>query len=311
MVKPAAERKNRHHPPAKSASRGPKQRLGNFFSAAAKNGGENSQQSTVNAVGFAIIFEKSCDGHAYLERYRYDSYGKRTVLAANGTTELTAGSAWGNQIGFTGRYHDAETGLQYFRERYYDSTLGRFIGRDLFGYVNGWNLYQSYFVPNNVDPHGTFVLPAVRTVVSVIPHPVVRGGAEIVIASYIVGNLIGEGIADGIEDDSVEGGPVTPKDVEQALDKRKGKCTEQRYRELRNRTKPCSAGLKKCTTSMTCEEIRERIRQFRDCANARSQISSECFGGADHGHKTEADNLRGAAKNCEDILKEKKCCDEK
>ncbi len=35
-----------------------------------------------------------------------DAYGRRTVLASNGSTVLTA-SAIENQIGFTGRYHDA------------------------------------------------------------------------------------------------------------------------------------------------------------------------------------------------------------
>ncbi len=58
----------------------------------------------------------------------YDAYGKRTVLAANGTTVLGS-SAYGNQIGFTGRYHDAETALIYYRTRYYSHTLGRFLNR--------------------------------------------------------------------------------------------------------------------------------------------------------------------------------------
>jgi uncharacterized protein RhaS with RHS repeats len=53
-----------------------------------------------------------------VERYRYDAYGERTVLAANGTTVLV-GSNYGNQVGFTGRYLDSETGLYYFRARYY------------------------------------------------------------------------------------------------------------------------------------------------------------------------------------------------
>jgi RHS repeat-associated protein len=46
--------------------------------------------------------------------------------------ELTA-SALGNEVGFTGRYHDAETGLAYFRARYLDAELGRFVGRDPMG----------------------------------------------------------------------------------------------------------------------------------------------------------------------------------
>jgi RHS repeat-associated protein len=180
MVKPAAERKNRHHPPAKSASRGPKQRLGNFFSAAAKNGGENSQQSTVNAVGFAIIFEKSCDGHAYLERYRYDAYGNRTVLSPVGTV-FGAKSLYGNSVGFTGRYHDQETGLTFFRARYFDPVLGRFIGRDPLGYVDGMSLYSAYFAPNDLDPDGLSCLKWVKLVAA--------KKAEIAVVNQVVAHL--------------------------------------------------------------------------------------------------------------------------
>src|SRR5207253_2327626 len=86
-----------------------------------------------------------------VERYRYDTYGKRTVLAPNGTTVLPA-SAYGNQKSFTGQYEDNETGLLYFRARMYSPVLGRFSQRDW--YVNGYNMYASYFVPNFIDPTG-------------------------------------------------------------------------------------------------------------------------------------------------------------
>jgi len=62
------------------------------------------------------------------ERYGYTPYGKRRVVSPGGTK--LAASAVGNQVGFTGRYHDGETGLTYFRARYMDAELGRFVGRD-------------------------------------------------------------------------------------------------------------------------------------------------------------------------------------
>jgi len=97
-----------------------------------------------------------------VERYRYDAYGQRTTLAADGTT-VRAQSNYGQQIAFTGQYLDQETGLNYFRTRYYSGTLGRFIGRDSFnggssggGYHDGNNLYSAWFVPNYLDPTGMY-----------------------------------------------------------------------------------------------------------------------------------------------------------
>ena len=88
---------------------------------------------------------------ALVERYTYDAYGKRTVTLATGSQ--SSASVVGNPYGFTGRYHDDETALVYFRTRYYDPALGRFITRDK-TYRDGPNLYAAYFVPNHLDPSG-------------------------------------------------------------------------------------------------------------------------------------------------------------
>ena len=87
------------------------------------------------------------------ERYGYTPYGKRRVVSPGGPT--LAVSAVGNQVGFTGRYHDGETGLTYFRARYMDAELGRFVGRDPAGHVDGPSRYASYFVPRFTDPSGS------------------------------------------------------------------------------------------------------------------------------------------------------------
>ena len=96
---------------------------------------------------------------AVVERYRYDAYGKRTVYAANGTTVRTK-SSYGQQTGFTGRYHDTETGLQYFRNRLYSMTLGRFVNRDSVGYYERMNMYGAWFIPSAVDPMGLYTWTA-------------------------------------------------------------------------------------------------------------------------------------------------------
>ena len=90
-----------------------------------------------------------------VERYGYDAYGKRVTLNPDGTAK--SGNAV-TTVGFTGRTLDAETGLWYFRARYFSDGLNRFIGRDPKKYVNGYSLYSSYFLPNKMDPHGTVTL---------------------------------------------------------------------------------------------------------------------------------------------------------
>jgi RHS repeat-associated protein len=101
---------------------------------------------------------------AVIERYSYDAYGARKILAPDGITARVV-SSYNQQIGFTGRFFDRESGLYYFRSRYYLPSLGRFIGRDSWvkdpmkpaardGYHEGNSLYNAYFSPNSSDPSG-------------------------------------------------------------------------------------------------------------------------------------------------------------
>jgi len=86
------------------------------------------------------------------ERYRYDAYGKQTITTATGTVRNQ--SAVGFSRGFTGYILDEETGLYYARARMYSAGLGRFVSRDNLSYIDGYLLYQAYFVPNGLDPSG-------------------------------------------------------------------------------------------------------------------------------------------------------------
>lgn len=95
------------------------------------------------------------------ERYKYDAYGKQGVLAENGVVAYKP-SDYGQFHGFTGRYHDWETGLAYFRARYHDTGLGRFIGRDPLGYVDGNGMYNAYLVPNFLDPYGLSLADCIK-----------------------------------------------------------------------------------------------------------------------------------------------------
>jgi RHS repeat-associated protein len=65
------------------------------------------------------------------QRMSFDEYGM--PLAGSDPT--------GEQFRYTGRRFDPETGLYYYRARYYSPLLGRFLQTDPVGYMDDLNLY--------------------------------------------------------------------------------------------------------------------------------------------------------------------------
>ena len=71
------------------------------------------------------------------------------------TGAVLTSSGYDNNYGFTGRYKDIETDLWYFRARYFDNEMGKFISRDPLEYVDGMSLYKGYFAMGfELDPEG-------------------------------------------------------------------------------------------------------------------------------------------------------------
>ena len=64
-----------------------------------------------------------------LERYIYDPYGRLTIYNADWSATRSS-SLFSNLSLYTGRDLDSETGLYYYRARYYSAELGSFLGRD-------------------------------------------------------------------------------------------------------------------------------------------------------------------------------------
>ncbi len=96
-----------------------------------------------------------------VQRYVYDAFGNTTIYDKDGS-EITPSSTnyLENPYAFTGRELDPETGLYFYRARYYDPNVGKFISEDPIGIDGGdFNLYR--YVRNNplnfTDPTGEVV----------------------------------------------------------------------------------------------------------------------------------------------------------
>jgi RHS repeat-associated protein len=105
---------------------------------------QNGMRQFYHADGLGSVVAITNDAGSLLSTRRYDPWGNPEVGAD------VAGHS------FTGREWDPETGLYFYRARYYDPKVGRFIGEDPIGLEAGPNFY-AYAVSNPVnftDPTG-------------------------------------------------------------------------------------------------------------------------------------------------------------
>ena len=94
---------------------------------------------------------------AFNETFTVETGQDQVVYLAPNPREL-GNSAVANNYGFQGRPVDRETGLMYFRNRYYDPEAGIFVTADPLGYVDGPSMYAfAGFDPvNSGDPMGLY-----------------------------------------------------------------------------------------------------------------------------------------------------------
>jgi RHS repeat-associated protein len=98
-----------------------------------------------HADGLGSITALSNLSGSIVQTYSYDSFGNMTATG-NISQPFT----------YTGREFDPETGMYFYRARYYDPKVGRFVTKDPIGFKGGINVYA--YVSNNpvnrIDPLG-------------------------------------------------------------------------------------------------------------------------------------------------------------
>jgi RHS repeat-associated protein len=129
---------------------------------------EHLTQDVYNATGTAIektlYYHENARGDtvaisdgsgSVVVRIEYSAYGEAYQVNAQGGLEALQDE---DMVFYTfqGRQLDGETGLLYFRNRYYDPKQGRFLQRDPIGSADGMGLYEAFGGKpiNNSDPLG-------------------------------------------------------------------------------------------------------------------------------------------------------------
>jgi len=112
--------------------------------------------------GLGSVAAISDDGGQMTEKYEYDVFGGTTIKDAS--DNVLTESAIGNPYGFTGRRLDTETDNYYYRMRYYNPDIGRFLQPDPAYAYSSMGLY--HYCWNNsinwIDPFGLWTEEAHR-----------------------------------------------------------------------------------------------------------------------------------------------------
>jgi RHS repeat-associated protein len=110
----------------------------------------SSATSYYQSDGLGSVTSLSNGAGALAQTYTFDSFGKQT--ASSGSLV--------NSFQYTGREFDTETGLYYYRARYYDSSTGRFMSEDPIDWLGGdvnFYRYASNQPSMFIDPLGRTV----------------------------------------------------------------------------------------------------------------------------------------------------------
>jgi RHS repeat-associated protein len=161
--------------------------------------------------GLGPVIALSDSSGNIVEQCSYDIFGEPSCISD------------GNPYKFTGRRYDAETGLYYYRERYYSPELGRFLQPDRLYYNDSFNLYvYCWNNPLNwVDPWGLCKDDLSKGDIGLLVGGAIggaigsRGGVWTGAVGTIIGGILGHEIAVGgfdevIKENARKGIIITP-----------------------------------------------------------------------------------------------------
>jgi len=141
--------------------------------------GAGGGTSVFHADGLGSITTLTNTSGATVRSYTYDSFGR--LVAQTGTVT--------NPYTYTGRELDPESGLFYYRARYYDPTIGRFLQEDPFParlqvpLTLHLYLYAKGSPVRFIDPFGLFNLGKFAGGVFLIAG----GGATVIVGGLVIG----------------------------------------------------------------------------------------------------------------------------
>lgn len=167
--------------------------------------------------------------------------------------------------------------MYYYRHRFYDSQLGRFLSRDPSLYDGSrWNLYA--YVNNSplaqVDPSG-LVLGRTHVIPSDYPFCRAKCKRKGMVSAGVTLDSIQIGLGFVLHRRNRHCRP-TPENC--------GNCTPQQMAYLKGaQDKPCK-GAGKPKMTMTCKELWIAQHKNTACAAARQAIVTKCFNGIPTGN---------------------------
>lgn len=137
------------------------------------------------ADGLGTVRDLVDNSGALVNHITYNSFGN-VISQTDPTVD--------NRYLFTGREFDGETGLYYYRSRYYDPGIGRFLSEDPLGFGAGDSNFYRYVFNNPVsftDPDGEIV-PALAVALVIGAGGLIGGGIN-----AVQGKSFGEGFVTG------------------------------------------------------------------------------------------------------------------